>query len=73
MGAGFGLPRPFPTVKPPLTIDIPVHDNYKFFLETGPLTEFARLAGDSVRFWKDLYSHPDYDSSGKPVMQEMQP
>ena len=65
MGAGFGLPRPFPTVKPPLTIDIPVHDNYKFFLETGPLTEFARLAGDSVRFWKDLYAHPDYDSFWK--------
>jgi putative CocE/NonD family hydrolase len=62
MGAGFGLPRPDPTTKAPSTVDVPVHDNYKFYLETGPLSEFAKLAGDSVRFWKDLYAHPDYDS-----------
>ena len=62
MGSGFGLPHPGPTTSGPNTIDIPVHDNYKFYLETGPLPEFARLAGDSVRFWKDLYSHPDYDA-----------
>jgi len=61
MGAGFGLPRPKPTTNSSPTIDVPVHDNYKFYLETGTLSEFARLAGDSVRFWKDLYAHPDYD------------
>jgi predicted acyl esterase len=61
MGAGFGLPRPKPVSKGPKTIDIPVHDNYKFYLETGALPAFAKLAGDSVRFWKDLYAHPDYD------------
>ncbi|MCJ7819718.1 MAG: CocE/NonD family hydrolase [Bacteroidales bacterium] len=62
MGGGFGLPHPHPTVLRPQTVDVPVHDNYQFFLETGPLSAFAALAGDSVHFWKDLYEHPDYDS-----------
>jgi hypothetical protein len=62
LGRGFGLPRPRPTTIPPNTIDVLVHDNYKFYLETGPLPAFAKLAGDSVRFWNDLYAHPDYDA-----------
>jgi len=65
MGRGFGLPRPNPTMKEPATVDIPVHDNYKFYLETGPLPVFAKLAGDSVAFWKDLFAHPDYDEFWK--------
>jgi len=62
LGSGFGLPHPQPVSKAPYTIDIPIHDNYKFYLETGALPAFAKLAGDSVRFWKDLYSHPNYDA-----------
>lgn len=62
MGSGFGLPHPRPVAVAPNTIDIPVHDNYKFFLETGALPAFSKLAGDSIRFWKDLYSHPNYDA-----------
>jgi putative CocE/NonD family hydrolase len=61
MGAGFGITRPHPTTVYPRTVDITVHDNYKFYLETGALPAFAKLAGDSVPFWNDLYSHPDYD------------
>jgi len=61
LGGGFGLPHPRPVAVAPKTIDPPVHDNYKFYLETGTLPAFAKLAGDSVRFWKDLYSHPNYD------------
>jgi uncharacterized protein len=61
LGSGFGLPRPRPTTVPPVTTGYPVHDNYKFYLETGPLNQFAKLMGDSVSFWKDLYAHPDYD------------
>jgi uncharacterized protein len=61
MGGGFGLPHPHPTNENPKTIDYPIHDNYKFYLETGPLSEFAKINGDSVEFWKDLYAHPDYD------------
>jgi putative CocE/NonD family hydrolase len=62
MGSGFGLPHPHPVASAPNTIDVPVHDNYKFFLETGALPAFSKLAGDNVRFWKDLYSHPNYDA-----------
>jgi putative CocE/NonD family hydrolase len=62
LGSGFGLPHPHPTTVPPNTIDLPVHDNYKFYLETGPLPAFSKLMGDSVSFWKDLYAHPDYDA-----------
>jgi putative CocE/NonD family hydrolase len=61
LGSGFGLPHPRPTSQGPQTVENPIRDNYKFYLETGPLPAFAKLAGDSVRFWKDLYSHPDYD------------
>ena len=46
----------------PATIDNPVHDNYKFYLETGALPAFTKLAGDSIRFWKDMMAHPDYDA-----------
>jgi len=62
MGSGFGLPHPRPTNVPPVTIDFPIHDNYKFYLETGPLPAFSKLTGDSVSFWKDLYAHPNYDA-----------
>jgi len=62
MGSGFGLPHPHPVAVAPNTVDVPVHDNYKFFLETGTLPAFSKLAGDSIKFWKDLYSHPNYDA-----------
>lgn len=62
MGGGFGLPHPKPTTVAPATSEPAIHDNYKFYLETGTLPEFAKLVGDNVAFWKDLYAHPDYDS-----------
>lgn len=62
MGGGFGAPHPKPTTIPAPTTDPPIHDNYKFYLETGTLPDFAKLVGNDVAFWKDLYSHPDYDS-----------
>ena len=62
LGNGFGITRPQPTKKGPLSVGYPNYDNYKFYLETGPLSNFARLCGDSVSFWKELYAHPDYDS-----------
>jgi putative CocE/NonD family hydrolase len=61
-GGGMGAPHPKPTTVPPSKIDYPVHDNYKFYLETGPLPAFAKLMGDNVIFWKELYEHPDYDA-----------
>ncbi len=62
MGAGFGMPHPKPTSVAPMSTGFPVQDNYKFYLETGPLPAFSKLIGDSVAFWKELYAHPNYDA-----------
>jgi putative CocE/NonD family hydrolase len=59
---GFGLSHPGPTGQPARTLDVGIHDNYRFFLEKGSLSEFAKQVGDSVAFWKDLYAHPNYDA-----------
>jgi len=62
LGFAFGVPHPIPTAVAANSVGYPVHDNYKFFLETGALPNFAKLMGDSIEFWKDLYAHPNYDS-----------
>jgi uncharacterized protein len=61
LGNGFGSPHPKPTSVAPRSVGFPVHDNYKFYLETGPLPAFLKLTGDTISFWKDLYAHPNYD------------
>ncbi|MGN7721542.1 CocE/NonD family hydrolase [Chitinophaga sp. 22620] len=58
----FGKPRPAPTTKEPTEYAYPTLDNYKFYLEAGALPDIARLMGDSIAFWKDLYAHPNYDA-----------
>lgn len=60
-GAGFGQPHPQPTSAEPHTVEFPDHDNYKFFLEQGSLKNLTKLLGDTIAFWKDLMSHPNYD------------
>lgn len=74
----FGKPRPQPTTVGPKDFDYYTHDNYKFYLETGALKNFARLMGDSIAFWKDLYAHPNLDAWWKarnvrPHLQHVQP
>jgi putative CocE/NonD family hydrolase len=60
--SSFGKPRPVPTKQNAKGFNgYYSKDNYKFYLETGPLKNFAKLMGDSVLFWKELYSHPNYD------------
>lgn len=59
--SGFGKPRPVPTTVGPIGFDFPIRDNYKFFLEAGTLKNLAGLMGDSIRFWKEMYAHPNYD------------
>ncbi len=59
---GFGYPRPKPTtVGPVSTLKIPESDNYTTYLNIGALSNFRKLAGDSLKFFNDLYAHPDYD------------
>jgi uncharacterized protein len=59
---GFGYPRPKPTpFRPEQALKIPEADNYNTYLNIGPLKNFMKLTGDSIKFWKDLYAHPNYD------------
>lgn len=59
--SGFGQPRPKPTTIGPKEFNYYTKDNYKFYLETGALSNFTKLMGDSILFWKDLMNHPNYD------------
>ncbi len=59
--SGFGKPRPNPTKQGAAGFQFPGSDNYNFYLQTGPLKNFAKLMGDSIPFWKDLYAHPNLD------------
>jgi putative CocE/NonD family hydrolase len=59
--SSFGKPRPKPTTIGSAGFNFPVKDNYKFYLEAGTLKKLGQLMGDSIKFWKDMYAHPDYD------------
>jgi putative CocE/NonD family hydrolase len=59
--SSFGKPRPKPTTVGPTGFNYPTRDNYEFYLRTGALKNFAKLMGDSIAFWKDVYAHPNYD------------
>ena len=58
----FGKPHPVPTQDYGKGFTSPVKDNYKFYLENGTPKNLARLIGDSIRFWHQMYEHPDYDA-----------
>jgi putative CocE/NonD family hydrolase len=59
--SGFGKPRPAPTTKGSPGFNFTVRDNYKFYLEAGSIKKLTEYMGDSIKFWKDLVSHPNYD------------
>ncbi|HVK97203.1 MAG TPA: CocE/NonD family hydrolase [Flavisolibacter sp.] len=59
--SGFGKPRPVPTKQGSPGFQFKGSDNYKFYLETGALPNFSKLMGDSIKFWKDFYAHPNLD------------
>jgi len=59
---GFGKPRPKPTTVGPKGFDFPVRDAYKFYLEAGSLVKLENYMGDSIKFWKEMYAHPNYDA-----------
>lgn len=61
--AWFGKPRP----KPKSTMDVPFNhgtpDEYKFFLEMGPLPYAnKKYLRDSVAFWNEIMQHGMWDS-----------
>ncbi|MDZ4666376.1 MAG: CocE/NonD family hydrolase [bacterium] len=60
--SGFGQPRPKPTtVGPRELIKYNTRDSYKYYLETGAVSNFTKLMGDSIQFWNNLIAHPHYD------------
>lgn len=62
LGFGFGQPHPAPTNVSARSVGYPIHDNYKFFLDAGTLKNLSKYMGDTIAFWKDLMSHPNYDA-----------
>jgi uncharacterized protein len=60
--SGFGKPRPKPTMVGPSGFNFPNRDNYQFYLQAGSLKKLSAYMGDSIKFWKDLYAHPNYDA-----------
>ncbi len=65
LGGAFGVPHPKPVSVPAPSIGYKVHDNYKFYLEAGSLKNLTKLTGDTIAFWKDIISHPNYDDFWK--------
>jgi len=58
----FGKPHPKPTQSYGLGFSTPIKDNYKFYLEQGTPKNLDRLIGDSIKFWHQMYEHPNYDA-----------
>lgn len=59
--SGFGKPRPKPTTMGSPGFQYKIRDNYQFYLQAATLKNLATMMGDSIKFWKDLYAHPNYD------------
>ncbi|WP_418360579.1 CocE/NonD family hydrolase [Sphingobacterium detergens] len=64
----FGVPRPKPITPDQFKSNIQINevDKYNFFLEGGTAKELKeKYFGDSVKFWNDLFKHPNYDEFWK--------
>lgn len=58
----FGKTRIKPTIAHEKAFEFPEKDSYNFHLKQGALKNYVKYMGDSVPFWKDLMSHPNYDA-----------
>ena len=62
----FGQPRRTPTRSENHNFVWPTPDNYEFFLSAGAIRNLSpKYFGDSVRWWKETFAHPDYDDFWK--------
>jgi putative CocE/NonD family hydrolase len=62
--SSFGVPRPKPITpdQGPKPFQYYTQDNYKFYLELGPLKNVqARYFADTIKFWNDLMANGTYD------------
>jgi uncharacterized protein len=60
--SSFGKPHPKPTQGYGQGYNFTVKDNYKFYVENGTPKNLARIIGDSIKFWHEMYKHPNYDA-----------
>lgn len=58
----FGTPHRGPQTSYTHGFSFKSDDNYEAYLKTGALKNFAKLMGDSILFWHQMYQHPNYDS-----------
>ena len=58
----FGKPHPVPTKDYGSGFTTPIKYNNKFYLEAGAVKNLDRMIGDSIKFWHQLYEHPNYDA-----------
>jgi uncharacterized protein len=63
--SSFGKPRPKPLQDYGPGFKHPTKDMYQFFLQYGNTKKLAQLMGDTIKFWKDIYAHPNYDNFWK--------
>lgn len=64
----FGVPRPKPITpdKGPKGINIPIKDDYRFYLEAGSIRNLKeKYFADSIKFWNDMFKHPNLDTFWK--------
>jgi putative CocE/NonD family hydrolase len=59
--SGFGKPRPKPTTMSSPGFDFKIKDNYEFYLKAGSLKNLANVIGDSIKFFHEMFKHPNYD------------
>ncbi len=57
----FGKPHPAPTMNYGEGFTTDIKDNYKFYLDAGPVKNLSKMIGDSIAFWHEMYQHPNYD------------
>lgn len=63
--SSFGVPRlkPITPDKGPKGFKFPIQDIYRFYLEAGSVKNLKETYfGDSIRFWNNLFAHPDLDT-----------
>ena len=62
--SSFGVKRPQPITpdKGPKSLEYPIKDNYRFYLEGESVKELKdKYFQDNIKFYNDLFAHPDYD------------
>lgn len=62
----FGAPRPIPAKEVPPTFSEPILDQYRYFLDLGPLPNAQRKFKNRNQFWNQSMSHGTYDEYWKP-------